>query len=172
MKITSKDETIYSNVDLYVNPEKSKKLKGNREGIGLRFKENGDPFTGTQELRFVENDNLFSKMVYEEGVLKSTTAYHKDGSLKSKYEYDFIDDQFKTIKQFNEDSILVEEWISPTENNPLGTIKQWHENGQIKFKAYFSGNIQYQGLMTLYDEQGNILEQERYEDGELIEKIK
>jgi antitoxin component YwqK of YwqJK toxin-antitoxin module len=111
-------------------------------------------------------------MVYEEGVLKSTTAYHKDGSLKSKYEYDFIGGQFRTIKQFNEDSMLVEEWISPTDNKPLGTIKQWHENGQLKYEAYFTGNIKFQGLMTLYDEQGNILEQERYEDGEIIEKIK
>jgi antitoxin component YwqK of YwqJK toxin-antitoxin module len=30
----------------------------------------------------------------------------------------------------------------------------------------------YHGLMTLYDENGEILEQELYEDGELVEKIK
>src|SRR6056297_3029203 len=33
MKMTSKNDAIYSNVDLYVNPGKSKKMKGNREGI-------------------------------------------------------------------------------------------------------------------------------------------
>ena len=54
----------------------------------------------------------------------------------------------------------------------LGYNKQWYSNGGLKFEAYFKGNIEYEGLMTLYDENGEILEQERYEEGELVETIK
>ncbi|MCH2450170.1 MAG: hypothetical protein MK198_08485 [Gracilimonas sp.] len=49
----------------------------------------------------------------------------------------------------------------------------WHRsNGELAFEVFYTGDYVYQGLMTEYDEEGNIIMQERYEDGEMIEKIK
>jgi antitoxin component YwqK of YwqJK toxin-antitoxin module len=55
----------------------------------------------------------------------------------------------------------------------LGHVRIWHRsNGELAFEAFYTGDKVYQGLMTEYDEDGNIIMQERYEDGELIETIK
>lgn len=53
----------------------------------------------------------------------------------------------------------------------LYVIKDYHPNGRLKFKSAQSADG-YEGFMTLYDEQGNITQQERYENGVLIETIK
>lgn len=180
-KITGNSDVLYSNVDLYMNPERSKELNIKRRGLGIRYDSEGNPFTGVQKMRFVKNDSLFSKSVYKDGIIQSITAYFEDGSLMGKSEFGYIGDQFKTTRQYNKDGILIEEWMD-AKPGEMGYHKKWHKNGQLKYEAYFTENIQpeglmtfhtkYQGLMTLYDEQGNIIEQARYKDGELVETIK
>ncbi|NGP77617.1 hypothetical protein G3570_13290 [Balneolaceae bacterium YR4-1] len=171
-KVSGSTDKLYTNVNLYVNPQRSDELNIEQRGMGIRYDSAGNPFTGTQQFRDVNNDQLLSESEYVDGILKSTTAYHDDGSLKLKYEYGYVGQKFKTTKHYNEDGLMIEEWVNPTSTDSLGYIKQWHPNGQLKYEAYYIENLQYQGLMTLYDKQGNIIEQERYENGELIEKIK
>jgi len=171
-KVSGDNDEVYANVELYVNPPRSEELNIERRGMGIRYDSDGNPFTGTQEFRFVKNDSLFSEMVYVDGILKSTTAYHEDGSLMGKFEYGYVGDQFKTNKQYNKDGLLIEEWLNPTSTDSLGSIKHWHSNGQLKYEAYFKGNMKFEGFMTLYDENGKIIQQERYENGELVETIK
>ena len=166
------NDELYSNVKLHIDYDLNKEMTGKNPLPRTHFDESGNPFTGVQEMRFVKNDSLFSKSVYKEGIIQSTTAYFENGSLMGKSEFGYIGDQFKTTRQYNKDGILIEEWIYPSEGNPAGTIREWHPNGQLKYEAFFTGNLQFEGLMTLYDEQGNIIEQERYEGGELIDKIK
>ncbi|WP_421773078.1 M56 family metallopeptidase [Gracilimonas sp.] len=181
-KITGNSDELYSNVDLYMNPERSKELNIKRRGIGIRYDSDGNPFTGTLETRYTKNDQLLTNTVFSDGVIKSSEFYNpKTGELVEKSEFGYIGEQFKRIRVYSSDEILIEEW-SDFQSGKLGYHKKWHENGQLEYEAYFSGPIKdetlkatkipYQGLMTLYDEQGIIIEQERYEDGELIEKIK
>ena len=171
-KITGNSDELYSNVDLYIDRDRADELGIEKRGVGIRFDKSGTPFTGTQEFRYVKNDSLFSETIYVDGLLKSTTAYHKDGSLMGKHEFGYIGEEFKTTKRYNEDGLLVEEWLTPTTEDSLGSIKQWHTNGQLKFEMTFKKGMNYHGLMTMYNEQGEVIEQERYEDGELMEKIK
>ena len=140
--------------------------------MGIRYDANGDPFTGIQQYRFERNDSLFSEYVYENGITKSATVYIRKGDSTTVYEteYGYIGNHFKTLKEFK-NGVLIEEG-EDAESNELGYHKQWHPNGQIRYEATFTGNIQYEGLMTLYDEEGNITEQARYKDGKLVEKIK
>lgn len=180
-KITGNNDVLYSNIDLYMNPERSDELNIKRRGFGIRYDSDGSPFTGTQELRFVKNDSLFAETEYINGIMKSSVGYDNKGNDLDKYEYGYIGNQFKMIRQTKPSGLVVEKW-SDAKPGEMGYHKKWHENGQLKYEAYFTENIQpeglmtfhtkYQGLMTLYDEQGNILEQARYEDGELIKKIK
>lgn len=136
------------------------------------FDESGTPFTGTQQMRYEKNDSLFSETVYENGVRKSTTAYHEDGTLMGKSEYGYVGEKFRTVKEYNRDGLLIEEWLTPTNGDSLGTIKQWHPNGQLKFEMTFKSGMKYHGLMTMYNKDGEIIKQERYENGELVETIK
>ncbi len=163
---------LYSNVELSQNPDRADELGIENRGFGIMFDKTGTPFTGTQQMRYVDNDSLFSETIYVDGVLKSTTAYHEDGSLMGRHEYDYVGDGFATIKEFNEHGLLIEEWISPTTDDRLGSIKQWYPNGQLKFEMTYKKGMIYHGLMTMYNDDGEIIEQERYEDGELVEKIK
>lgn len=181
-KITGNNDVLYSNVELFMNPERSDELNIKRRGIGIRYDSDGNPFTGTLETRYTKNDQLLTNTVFSDGVIKSSEFYNpKTGELVEKSEFGYIGEQFKRTRVYSSNEILIEEW-SDFQSGKLGYHKKWYENGQLEYEAYFSGPIKdetlkatkipYQGLMTLYDEQGNILEQERYEDGELIEKIK
>lgn len=181
MKMTGNNDVLYSNVDLYVNPPRSNELNIERRGMGIRYDAEGNPFTGTQEMRFVKNDSLFNKVVYEDGIMISSVGYDKNGNSLDKYEYGYIGNQYKMVRHTKPSGVVVEEWVDATPEK-MGYQKQWYENGQLKYEAYFTGNIQpegldifktqYQGLMTLYDEEGNVVEQHRYEDGEIVEVIK
>ncbi len=171
LDITGNSDKLYSTVKLFVNPTKSKELKIEKRGMGIRYDSEGNPFTGTQELRYVKNDRLFSETVYENGIMKSSLGYDENGKALDRFEYGFIGDQFKMVKHIKPNGKVVEEWQDVTSGN-LGYHKTWHPNGQLKYEAYFEGNIEYEGLMTLYDESGKIIEQDRYVNGELVERIK
>ncbi|MBD3617400.1 MAG: hypothetical protein HUJ22_12600 [Gracilimonas sp.] len=172
MKMTGNSDVLYSTVDLYVNPPRSEELNIKKRGLGIRYDSEGNPFTGAQQYRYVKNDSLFNEVVYENGIMKSSEAYIKDGDSLDIYksEYDYIGEHYKGVKYYK-NGVLLEEW-KDAESNELGYHKQWYLNGQLKYEAYFEGNIEYEGLMTLYDDEGNIIEQARYQDGSLIEKIK
>lgn len=171
LDITGNSDELYSNVKLFVNPPRSDELNIENRGMGIRFDSEGNPFTGTQEMRFVKNDSLFSKTEYENGLIVSSEGFDKEGRSMGKYVYNYIGEHFKAVKIYNKDGVFVEEW-KDAKPDELGFHKQWHPSGQLKYEVYFEGNIEYEGLMTLYDENGKIIQQERYKDGELIETIK
>ena len=171
IKMPASNDVLYSTVDLYVNPPRSEELNIEKRGMGIRYDSEGNPFTGTQQYRYVKNDSLFNEVVFEKGIMKSSVGYDKSGNTLDKYEYGYIGDQYKMVKQIKPNGFIVEEWKDATPDE-LGYHKQWHINGQLKYEAYFEGNIEYKGLMTLYNEEGNVVEQERYEDGEIVETIK
>jgi len=181
IKITGNNDVLYSTVDLYVDPPRSEDLNIERRGLGIRYDSDGNPFTGTQEMRFVKNDSLFNEIEFEEGIMKSSIGYDKNGNSLDKYEYGYIGNQYKMVRHTKPSGAVVEEWGDAKPEEP-GYHKKWYENEQLKYEAYFTGNIQpegldifktqYQGLMTLYDQDGNIIEQDRYEDGKLVETIK
>ncbi|HET8865051.1 MAG TPA: M56 family metallopeptidase [Gracilimonas sp.] len=171
-KITDNNDALYSTVDLYFDNDRAEELGLLKDGPMIKFDKSGTPFTGTQQYRYVVNDSLFSETIYVDGITTSTTAYHKDGSLMGKYEFGYVEDKFWATKHYNEDGLLIEEWQTPESEDSLGYIKQWHQNGQLKFEMTYKKGMKYHGLMTLYDEEGEIIEQERYEDGKLVEKIK
>lgn len=171
INITGNNDVLYSTVDLNMNPPRSEELNIEKRGMGIRYDSEGNPFTGTQQFRYVENDSLFNEVVYENGLMKSSVGYGKSGNALDRFEYGYIGDQYKMVNHIKPNGFIAEEW-EDAKPGELGYHKQWHPNGQLKYEAYFEGNIEYEGLMTLYNEEGEIIEQQRYEDGELVETIK
>jgi antitoxin component YwqK of YwqJK toxin-antitoxin module len=160
---------------------------------------NGVLFNGTRRLLEKGTDKLLAETVFEGGILLSVQFYdqrisqniqrqvvHREGSdkliaenydwnneLMGKHEYIFNNDTVVISRRYLNNDVLADEWIDQeASDDGLGHIREWHPNGQLKYEVAFKDSLRYHGLMSLYDEQGNIMEQERYENGELIEKIK
>lgn len=103
---------------------------------------------GIKYQRFDARGNEISKteLVFENGVLHSSNSFESGVLSSSSIEPAFSESGYKEFNQF-----------FPT--------------GELKFKMLWN-EFGYQGLMTLYDEKGTILEQELYQNGVLVEKIK
>jgi len=165
--------TTYSDVELHYDAGRSEEL-GIPVTLGAQFTSSGELFTGTQRVYYKENDSLFMELYYEDG-LNIGSVHERDGDV-----YRQVHGTYRDRRHFMEEmyvnDVLIHKDIPPGETEDgLGHIRMWHENGQLAFEAFYTGhtgNIVEQGLMTEYDEEGNITSQERYEDGELVEKMK
>lgn len=137
----------------------------------IRFNDGtGKPFTGTQSTFYRKNDQLYSQSVFEDGLNTSLILYNKDGSQRARVEHEYLESEMVWNKRYNEDDLLVMESKSyRVTDDGFGFVKRWHDNGQIQFEMKTDENGNYQGLMTLYDEEGNVLKQENYKDGVLVE---
>jgi hypothetical protein len=168
--ITGNTESYIYSVDLYVNP--SNPSIDNSRGFDIRFDSDGNPFTGTQEIRFAETGKLRFKQIYNDGHIVESIQYNvqEDIMVVNKYEYEGA--RVNVREMYDENNRLMSQWMSLDSEDSLQTGKYWHPNGQLRFEFSFKDEMIYHGLMTLYDENGEILEQELYEDGELVEKIK
>lgn len=142
--------------------------------------QNQVPFTGTQNMYYRADDRLHSSSTYKEGYLSERLYFDKDGSQAMRYVYKFEDGYQILFQRYDKnDSLLAEAKRTKIEENEyllLSNEKEWYNNGQLRYESsYYMSSERpaiYHGLMSLYDEQGTILQQELYKDGELIEKIK
>ena len=66
------------------------------------------------------------------------------------------------------------EFIYPTpDNNYIGIQRYWRLGGGLQYEAHFLNHPDnFHGLVTEFDKNGEVVEQERYENGKLLEKIK
>jgi hypothetical protein len=53
---------------------------------------------------------------------------------------------------------------------PQGALVNYHPNGAKKLEEFYKGDLLH-GLSTVWDENGTIMEQDRYENGKLIETL-
>ena len=149
----------------------SSELNIQRRGFGIRYDSLGTPYTGKVETRYRNDNTLLRMWNYENGLILDFILFNASGDTVHFYEYGYISDSFQVIREIK-NGVLIKEWMDSTPDGKLGVHREWHQNGQLKFEGQFRGNKEYQGLMTLYEEEGNLLKQERYENGILIETIK
>lgn len=170
-KSFGESDELYADVKLHLeNP-----VKDYTNGRTLKMYDwTNKPFTGVQSHFYKANDELYSQFEYEEGLLMSAKHFDTSGNQRVRVQYEYDEDQRVSTRQYNEADILIVESVSDVmSSDGIGTRKEWHPNGQLKFEMSFTSEPKkpmiYQGLMTLYDEQGNITKQENYKDGVLIE---
>ena len=161
-------DALYTVPNLHINVEKSRDqgISGN-----THYTSSGAAYTGTQEFRFKKNDSLFSETYYENGIFAGSARY-EDGEITHRSQVGIYYDDFYLKMEHVEGAIIHQDIIPVESEDGLGHVRKWHPNGQLSYEATYKDHYEYVGLMTLYDEEGNILEQELYEDGKLIEKIK
>lgn len=137
------------------------------------FTSSGELFTGTQKVYYTENDSLYMTLYYEDGIETGSLMIMNGDVIRQKKGW-YRNAPY--LKESYNNGVLVWKHVPPAENeNGLGYVHMWHQNGQLAFEVSYTGDPMdkvYQGLMTEYDEEGNITMQKRYEDGELVETIK
>ncbi|MEQ9266463.1 MAG: M56 family metallopeptidase [Balneolaceae bacterium] len=166
-------------------------------GDGLIYSEDENLFTGTQQFSLEHSDIVAFEFMFEKGLRTGYRYFDEGGSLVQRGEIIYengnrvftagfdgsgveiyrveqiFDGNTRLSMRMYSDGKITHEVVDPSvENSFSGTYKEFYENGQLKFEMPATNSMEYNGLMTLYDEQGQILEQELYKNNELVEKIK
>lgn len=163
------NKTYYSVPKLHANPKRSEKL-GIPTTDGAQFTSSGKPFTGTKKIYYTKNDSLYMKQYYKDGIETGSLAYRDGDTIRQEYDWSL---HKPNLKESYINGVLVYKDILPSESKDgMGHIRQWYKNGQLSFEVSYTGNHVYQGFMTEYDKKGNIIKQDRYKDGKVVEKIK
>ncbi|MFV1884118.1 MAG: hypothetical protein ACMZ7B_06510 [Balneola sp.] len=175
---TNPDE-LYTDVQLTRSPSLSNQvLDSGRVYASERYFNNGELFTGTQNYYFKSDDKLFTSVTFKEGLRVKEQTFRRTGEewYRVEIDYDFDTGEQTSIHGYDEGVLTMQSLTASSEHNGLDVYREWFPNGQLKFEmtSYSEDKrpIIYEGVMTRYDELGNITEQERYSEGELIEKIK
>ena len=174
-------KTVYSESDLFPNkiyysvpklhpdPKRSEEL-GIPLTDGAQFTSSGEPFTGTKKVYYTKNDSLYMKQYYKDGIETGSLMYSDGDSTIHKYDWSL---HKPNLKESYTNGILVYKDVLPSESKDgMGHIRQWYKNGQLSYEVSYTGDHIKQGLMTEYNNEGNIIKQERYKDGKVVKKIK
>jgi antitoxin component YwqK of YwqJK toxin-antitoxin module len=138
------------------------------------YNEEGEPFSGTQRLLNLENNSLKIKTEVDEGVIKSRTVFHDTGEVHNRIEYEYRGDTLVYSKSIINGKFFQENFYPSISESGMLVTKTYFPNGQIQHESqqlFVDETGSYQGLMTLYDEEGNILEQDLYDNGKLIKNL-
>jgi hypothetical protein len=164
--------TTYSVPELHYDGNRSLEL-GIPLTLGVQYTSSGEQFTGTQRVYYKENDSLHMELYFEDG-FNTGSLLTRDGDIYQQKRTVYM--EIPHFEEININGILVYKDLHPGKSeNGMGHIRLWHNNGQLALEAFYTGytgNKVGQGIKTEYDEEGNITLQERYENGELVEKIK
>ena len=166
----SNSSKLYHVPELHLDFDRSEKL-GIPRALAARFTTSGELFTGTQKVYFTKNDSLYMELYFEDGI-STGSRMTMDGDIIRQVHGVYLNEPLFAKEMYVNDNLAIQN-ILPTESEDgMGHLSSWHNNGQLSFEVTYTGDQVYQGLMTEYDEEGNIITQERYKDGELVEKIK
>ncbi|RNC83103.1 MAG: hypothetical protein ED557_10340 [Balneola sp.] len=166
--ITNNNESLYTDVELGI-----KLSTTDGKSALLMFTTGEIPFTGTANWYRKTNHKLVRQHQFVDGLNTSSKFFDREGRDSIRFENGYSDGILDGYRVYNSSNILVRDWgTQKTDDGQLTIYKTWFSNGDLKFEMTLDKNDKYEGLMTLYDEQGDILEQELYKEGQLIEKIK
>lgn len=161
-------QTTYSDVELHYDAKRDEELG---KPLGTLYTSFGEPFTGTQKIYYSDTDSLHMKQFFEDGIQTGAVIYYDNGDVIRQKHGIYLNKPL--LKEMYVNGGLVYENVPPAgSEDSMGHIRLWHDNGQLSVEASYTGDQERQGLMTEYDKEGNIITQERYEDGEVVEKIK
>ncbi|RNC83412.1 MAG: hypothetical protein ED557_10345 [Balneola sp.] len=161
---------VYSDTDLFINTNLNQ-----GDDPKILFSENGEPFSGTRQILSKKDNTLVLEYTYQDGVLTliTTNGLNPHTGIESRGEFEYKNRKLVATRYFHPDNQIAHERLSSAySDNGLHTWKEWYPNGQLKLEWNYDDNVIAQGLATSYDEEGNIVGQEIYEDGEIVRKIK
>jgi len=166
--------------EIYTNDLTLTALNENRGARGFYWitwlDSDGNPYSGEHCWLYRINDEVARKEFYEDGKQTLVEIFNEDGSQFVSYKSEFTTDEngvryLKHIQKFDSSEQFLAFDAKWDQN--IHTVREYFENGQLRYEFSFNTEKnKYEGFAFLYDEQGNLLKQERYENGILIETIK
>lgn len=131
-----------------------------------QYEKNGESYTGKQTYYYQgNNDNNIPYWIrsFKNGLIQEEVTFRKDGKEIGRTEYEYSGKKVAKVTSFFAKGHKKSEVLhhSITEDS-LSMIKEWHENGQLKFQVKFDKNNNYTGQITHRDEEGKIVEQTEY----------
>ncbi|MCG8371881.1 MAG: hypothetical protein MI700_00015 [Balneolales bacterium] len=163
----------FNNEFVFSEPEVFLKLNSEFRPDGYWYDSEGNYISGTVQLFELETGLIKRKDSVIAGLVHKTVFLDENGRSTN-----VMIKEYSQNKLINETSWLMGDlfWKNTYHTDSLMTSQQYYPDGQLKWEATSVvgtiPNTRYQGYMTLYDAQGNIEQQELYENGELVEKIK
>lgn len=173
-KQVSHQDEIYSENEQLTYVSENKSSRGTHWATYLDSE--GIPYSGEVHWYFKINDELARKEVYDNGKQIRVDIYDKEGNWVwfSKNEISEDENGIKYLEHFQKtenDSIFLAFDLIWNDNSH--TVKEYYLNGQLKHQYNYNTIVnRVDGMAYKYDQEGNLLKQERYEDGILIETIK
>ncbi len=144
--------------------------------------EEDTPYSGEQNVFKSDTDELVYTHFYKDGFLFETLIHNVNPqgtpeiSAKTKYFTDSAGNLItQTFKETETDSLIL--IVQFTDSGTTRNSKYYHRNGNLWSDKTMlwpvnEDGIKYHGLFTEFNNEGNIIKQERYENGSLIETIK
>ncbi len=166
--ISNGDEELYAEIEIgYLLPSEK-----DSSGL-LLYTVNDELLTGEVSWFNKETQKLRRVHTFKDGLVTEEVEYDDDKNQFSKVEYLYSNGKHSGFRWFGEnDQLLRTQHKTFNAAEELTHVKEWYKNGNPKYELAYDELSNYQGLYTLYDPEGNISTQERYKDGELVEKIK
>lgn len=133
----------------------------------------GNFFHGSNKLFDPQTGILKKESIYHEGNLIAHKSYNDFGQVWFRTDYKY-ENGLPITKRTNISGDLMSEFIYPVPDKEYRGVQRYYTaDGSLQYEANFlSHSENFHGLVTEFGTEGNIIEQERYENGELIEKIK
>ena len=147
------------------SPDSAQRIGWKNFYIG-QYEKNGEKYTGKQTYYYQRNnDNKTPYLIrsFENGFLQKEIAFRKDGKEIGHTEYEYSGKKVVRVTSFFANGRKKSEALRPLfAEDSLGTIKEWHENGQLKFQVKIDKNNEYTGQMKFINEEGNIVKKSEY----------
>lgn len=136
--------------------------------------EDGTLFDGSNKLFDPKTGILDEETIYENGNKVTQKTYTELGKVLFQTNFETEDGFPKHRKDYMSGSLFSELTYPTPDREYRGIQRYLHANGVgLKYEAHFLKDPQnFHGMVTEFNEQGAIVEQERYEDGRLVAKIK
>ncbi len=146
---------------------------GAREGLYQKFELNGtlyeeanyvsDTLQGRRTI-FFKNGNPEIEENYASGVLNGAyTTYYEEGGKDIEGEY--RNGVMEGIWKRHYPSGQIMELVTFADNAENGPFTEYHENGNLKAEGQYAGGNREQGLLKLYDENGELYKKMECDDG-------
>lgn len=140
----------------------------------LKFKdEKGQYYTGSQKFFHIRTGMLTEETWYVNGIPIEHRVYNKLGGTFTRNIHEVEDGWTRRINSYFNGTLMAQHLLPHPNYGPEGKTQYYHEEGWLRYESnYLQDSQNFHGLVTTYNEQGEILKQERYENGEPAEKIR
>lgn len=135
------------------------------------FSADGEPFSGVVKSYSNESDILLSLQVYVDGLPVQTKVFDSNGQERSSVDHIYNPQKTKIFSnRYYETGTLVHEMVFSSPDHDGKTLyRKWYPEGPLNYVLIYDSST---ATNIHYDREGNIEFHERYENGELVEKIK